>query len=280
MRLVKSLLDRCFDVITLLSENATGLSLGEISRRLDVPKSAAHRLLNSLCDLGWAEQDPENGFYRLSLRLAVMGQRLLAGTRIPDICQPILDRLASNTKGLGRIAILDADGLTWISHSQGMRSGLIYQPELVAKVPLHTTANGKAWLATLDREEALARAVASGLGRTDLGGPRVITSKQTFSAALDETEERGWATAIEEAEAGVAAVAAVIRVGSQVVGTVSIAGPIHHFSPLVLPQLAEQVKATAGELSQLWPYRIASLARKPTLREVRKSLEILSKNLS
>ncbi|MGR9250512.1 IclR family transcriptional regulator [Rhizobium leguminosarum] len=258
MRLVKSLLDRCFDVITLLTENATGLSLGEISRRLDIPKSAAHRLLNSLCDLGWAEQDPENGFYRLSLRLAVMGQRLLAGTRIPDICQPILDRLASNTKGLGRIAILDPDGLTWISHSQGMRSGLIYQPELVAKVPLHTTANGKAWLATLGREEALARAVASGLGRTDLGGPRVITSKQTFSAALDETEERGWAAAIEEAEAGVAAVAAVIRVGGQVVGTVSIAGPIHHFSPLVLPQLAEQVKATAEELSQLWPYRIAS----------------------
>ncbi|MBY2924394.1 IclR family transcriptional regulator [Rhizobium leguminosarum] len=262
MRLVKSLLDRCFDLITLLSENATGLSLGEISRRLDVPKSAAHRLLNSLCDLGWAEQDPENGFYRLTLRLAVMGQRLLAGTRIPDICQPILDRLASNTKGLGRIAILDRDGLTWISHSQGMRSGLIYQPELVAKVPLHTTANGKAWLATLDREEALARAVASGLGRTDLGGPRVITSKQTFSAALDETEERGWATAIEEAEPGVAAVAAVIRVGGQVVGTVSIAGPIHHFSALVLPQLAEQVKATAEELSQLWPYRIAA----PTLQ--------------
>jgi DNA-binding IclR family transcriptional regulator len=258
MRLVKSLLDRCFDVITLLSENASGLSLGEISRRLDLPKSAAHRLLNSLCDLGWAEQDPENGFYRLSLRLAVMGQRLLAGTRIPDICQPILDRLASNTKGLGRIAILDPDGLTWISHSQGMRSGLIYQPELVAKVPLHTTANGKAWLATLDREDALARAVASGLGRTDLGGPRVITSRQTFSAALDETEERGWATAIEEAEPGVAAVAAVIRVRGQVVGTVSIAGPIHHFSSLVLPQLAEQVKATAEELSELWPYRIAS----------------------
>lgn len=258
MRLVKSLLDRCFDLITLLSENANGLSLGEISRRLDVPKSAAHRLLNSLCDLGWAEQDPENGFYRLSLRLAVMGQRLLAGTRIPDICQPILDQLASNTKGLGRIAILDPDGLTWISHSQGMRSGLIYQPELVAKVPLHTTANGKAWLATLDREEALERAVASGLGRKDLGGPRVITSRQTFSAALDETIERGWATAIEEAEPGVAAVAVAIRVGGQVVGTVSIAGPIHHFSSLVLPQLADQVKATAEELSQLWPYRITS----------------------
>jgi IclR family acetate operon transcriptional repressor len=261
MRLVKSLVERCFDLITLLSENAGAMPLGEISRRLDVPKSAAHRLLTTLCDLGWAEQDPDSGFYRLSLRLAVVGQRLLVGTRIPDICQPILDRLANATEGLGRIAIVDPDGLTWIAQSQGARSGLIYQPDVMAKVPLHTTANGKAWLATLEREEALARAVASGLGRTDMGGPRAITTKQTFSAALDETQEQGWASAIEEAEPGVAAVAAVIRVGEQVVGTVSVAGPIHRLSPLVVPQVAEQVKSASQELSALWPYRIASPLR-------------------
>ena len=183
------------------------------------------------------------------MRLAVVGQRLLVGTRIPDICQPILDRLATATEGLGRIAIVDPDGLTWIAQSQGARTGLIYQPDLIAQVPLHMTANGKAWLATLDRDEALARAVASGLGRSDIGGPRVITTKQTFSAALDETQERGWAVAIEDAEPGVAAVAATIRVGEQVVGTVSVAGPIHRFSPLVVPQVAEQVKSAAQELS-------------------------------
>ncbi len=264
MRLVKSLVERCFDLITLLTEHAGAMSLGEISRRLDVPKSAAHRLLTTLCDLGWAEQDPDSGFYRLSLRLAVIGQRLLVGTRIPDICQPILDRLANTTEGLGRIAIVTPDGLTWIAHSQGARSGLIYQPELVARVPLHTTANGKAWLTTLDRDEALARAVASGLGDTSIGGPRVITTKATFSAALDETEERGWAVALEEAEAGVAAIAAVIRVGEQVVGTVSVAGPIHRFSPVVHPQVAEKVKSAAQELSALWPYRIAPPLRPAT----------------
>jgi len=261
MRLVKSLVERCFDLITLLSENAGAMSLGEISRRLDAPKSATHRLVTTLCNLGWAEQDADSGFYRLSLRLAVVGQRLLVGTRIPDICQPILDQLASATEGLGRIAIVGPDGLTWIAHSQGARTGLIYQPELVAKVTLHMTANGKAWLATLDREEALARAVDSGLGTSDKGGPRVITTKQTFSAALDETQERGWATAIEEAEPGVAAVAAAIRVGEQVVGTVSVAGPIHRFSPLVIPRVGEQVKAAAQELSALWPYRLTSSVR-------------------
>lgn len=264
MRLVKSLVERCFDLITLLSDSAGAMSLGEISRRLDVPKSAAHRLLTTMCELGWAEQDPESGFYRLSLRLAVVGQRLLVGTRIPDICQPVLDRLASSTEGLGRIAIVDPDGLTWIANSQGARSGLVYQPELVARVPLHITANGKAWLATLDRDEALARAVASGLGDPAKGGPRVITTRQTFSAALDETAEQGWASAIEEAEPGVAAIAAVIRMDQQVVGTVSVAGPIHRFSPSIIPGVAEKVVAAAKEISSLWPYRLAPTAAQLT----------------
>src|SRR5204863_7909004 len=115
-----------------------------------------------------AEHDAGRGVYRLSLRMAVDGQPNLVGTRIPDICQPILDRLANATEGLGRMAIVDPDGLTRIAQSQGARSGMIYQPDIVAQVPLHMTANGKAWLATLDRNEALARPVASGLGRTDV----------------------------------------------------------------------------------------------------------------
>ncbi|HXP76997.1 MAG TPA: IclR family transcriptional regulator [Stellaceae bacterium] len=257
MRLVKTLVERCFDLILLLSENAEALPLGEISRRLDVPKSATHRLLNTLCDLGWAEQDSDTGFYRLSLKLAIAGQRLLAGTRIPDICQPILDRLAASTEGLGRLAIVGPDGLTWIAQAQGARSGLIYQPELVARVPLHTTANGKVWLTSLDRDEALQRAVVGGLGRAGMGGPRVIRTRETFSASLDETKERGWGLAYEEAEPGVAAIAAAIWQGSKVVGTVSVAGPVHRFSEAVIPKVAERVRATAAELSALWPYRTA-----------------------
>jgi len=257
MRIVKSLAERCLDLVTLMSEDAKPLPLGEISRRLDAPKSATHRLLTILCDRGWAAQEAD-GFYGLSLQLAVIGQRVLVGTGIPDICQPILDRLAHATEGLGRIAVVGPDGLTWIAQSQGARTGLIYQPPLVAQVPLHITANGKAWLATLDRQDALARAVASGLGQPEQGGPHAITTKQTFSAALDETQERGWAAAIEEAEHGVAAVAAVIRVRGEVVGTVSVAGPVHRFSPLVVPELGDRVVAAAGELSALWPYRIAT----------------------
>ena len=34
------------------------------------------------------------GFYRLTMRLAILGQRFYLATGVPDICQPLLDRLA------------------------------------------------------------------------------------------------------------------------------------------------------------------------------------------
>ncbi|MGH7118187.1 MAG: IclR family transcriptional regulator [Acetobacteraceae bacterium] len=260
MRLVKSLVGRCLYLISLLSEQTGTLPLGEISTRLDMPKSAAHRLLATFCDLGWAEQDPQTGFYRLTLRLAIAGQRLLAGTRIPDICQPVLDELATATESLGRLAIVGVDGLTWIAQSQGARAGLVYQPELVARVPLHITANGKAWLATLPHQEALRLAVESGLGRPGIGGPRAIRTRETFSAALDETRERGWSMAFEEAEAGVGAIAAPIIQNGGTVGTVSIAGPIHRFSDASLDALVAGLCSAAHTLSELWPYRMPHAA--------------------
>ena len=260
MRLVKSLVERCLDLISLLSEQAELLPLGDIAARLEMPKSAAHRLLATFCELGWAEQDPQTGFYRLTLRLAIAGQRLLVGTRIPDICQPVLDELAAATESLGRLAIVGPDGLTWIAHAQGARTGLVYQPGLVARVPLHITANGKAWLSTLPHQDALRLAVESGLGQPGIGGPRAIRTRETFSAALDETRERGWGMAFEEAEPGVAAIAAPIMQNGLTVGTVSIAGPIHRFTGPSLEALASRLLNAAHTLSERWPYRVTRVA--------------------
>src|SRR5262249_39765071 len=82
---------RCLAIVELLAEGAAEMPLGEIADRLALPKSGAHRLLATLVDLGWAEQDPATGFYSLTMRLAVLGQRFYAASGIPDICQPLLD---------------------------------------------------------------------------------------------------------------------------------------------------------------------------------------------
>src|SRR5262245_23235206 len=122
--------ERCLSIIELLANGAGAMPLGEIADRLALPKSGAHRLLATLVDLGWAEKDADTSFYRLTMRLAVLGQQFYVATGIPDLCQPLLDRLAQECRDFARLSVVDGDALVWVAHSQGATRGLLYQPSL------------------------------------------------------------------------------------------------------------------------------------------------------
>lgn len=250
--------ERCLSIIELLAAGADELPLGEIAERLALPKSGAHRLLATLVDLGWVEQDRETGFYRLTMRLAILGQRFFVDTGIPDVCQPLLDRLAADTREFARLAVVDGDSLVWVAQAQGATNGLIYQPSLTTNtVPLYATASGKAWLATFAADRALAMVARSGgFEAADQYGPNVLRSVQALGRELAATAKRGYGLAMNEAEPGVTAIAAVIRAASgEAMGTVSVAGPSVRMAAERVQALAPQVIRIASELSSLWPLR-------------------------
>lgn len=251
--------ERCLSIIELLADGAREMPLGEIAEQLELPKSGAHRLLATLVELGWAEQDAGTGFYRLTMRLAVHGQRFYMASGVPDVCQPVLDRFAVACGEFARLAVVDGSTLVWIAHAQGATGGLVYQPaETTGTVPLFATATGKAWLSTMKPEAALEVVMRhDGFNRADLYGPNVIRSVDALLKELRTTAKRGYGVAINEAEPGVTALAAVIRSGvdGHAVGTVSIAGPSARIDDGRLRALSALVTRAASELSSLWPVR-------------------------
>ncbi|MER9230134.1 IclR family transcriptional regulator [Mesorhizobium sp. M0664] len=253
VRVVNSLVERCFAVVELLANEASAMRLGEIAEKLDLQKSAAHRMLNVLCEIGWVEQEPLTGFYKLTLRLAILGQRFLSATHLTDVCQPALEELAVESAELVRMAVVQGETLTWIAQVQGARNGLKYQPEMVAKVRLAITANGKAYLSTLSPTDAIRIAINDGLAP---GEKRSIGSVEEFMEELKSTQERGWAISDEEAEPGVVAIAApIILMDGQTVGTVSVAGPSSRLTPDRHEKIAAAALSTAAKLAELWPLR-------------------------
>jgi IclR family acetate operon transcriptional repressor len=259
--------ERCLAIIELLADSAGSMPLGDIAERLDLPKSGAHRLLATLVDLGWAEQDPETSFYRLTMRLAILGQRFYDATGISDSCQPLLDRLANHSHEFVRLAVVDRDSLVWVAHAQGAASGLMYQPSLTTNtVPLFATASGKAWLATLASEQAIQNVLANGgFHAADKYGPNVVRTIEALLREIDETRQRGYGLAMSEAEPGVTALAAAIRSEEHgvTVGTVSVAGPGLRMTEQRIGELAPLVVQCASELSKLWPLRLRSGPRLP-----------------
>ena len=266
--------ERCLDIIELLADGAGNLPLGEIAERLGLPKSGAHRLLATLVSLGWAEKDPDTGFYRLTMRLAILGQQFFVATGIPDICQPLLDQLAGQSREFARLAVVDGHSLTWVAHAQGATGGLVYQPSLLTStVPLYATATGKAWLATLPIEQALKNALPNGFSDADNHGPNVVRSVDALMRELEATRRRGFGLAMNEAEPGVTAVAAAIRPASDgaALGTVSVAGPSARMTETRVRELAPLVVRSASELAGLWPLRMRS-GRRAQVRDVDKVL--------
>jgi DNA-binding IclR family transcriptional regulator len=256
MRATNSLVKRCLRVVELMAEDAGAMRLGEIASKLKLAKSGCHRLLTLMEEAGWIEQDIDTGFYRLTLKLAIVGEIFFIGTNIPDICQPVLDRLATQTQALARLALVERDGMAWVSQSQGARTGLMYQPAPAARVRVHATAAGRCWLASLPEEEVVRIVMRTGFGRPNELGPSAISTMDSLLAELKLVRERGWALNDQEVERGVRAVAApVVKKDGSVVAAVALAGPSLHLSDDRISELTQLTTTAAKDISALWPLR-------------------------
>lgn len=252
--------ERCLAIIEVLAGEAEPLDLSELARRVDLPASAGHRILATLMARGWVVQDPANQNYALSLRLSTLAFRNLDTRAVPDVVQSVLDRLARRTEEYCRLAIVEGEDLVWVARAQGATAGLRYDPDMGQEIVLHATANGKAWLSTLPESEALRIVCARGFKARRPLGSRAVTEVDDFRRHLAETRALGYAKAVDEAEAGTAALAVPFfsgeAPGAPVAGTISIAGPLLRISPERYEDLSRELKTAAREIAVLWPLRI------------------------
>ena len=258
---------RSLQILETLAGEPDGLSLGGLAQRLDLPKSAAHRLLQALANRGYVRQDPASQTYAMSLKLAVLGFRFLHARHLPDVAQAALDRLARDCGEYCRIAVLEGESLVWIARAQGATQGLRYDPPMDVNVVLHATATGKAWLATLPEEDALRIVCARGFATPPGFGARTVRTVDELRAHLAETRRRGYGLAVEEGEPGTLAMATTFRAhagaDAPVAGTVSIAGPLTRLTNARVDDLAPLLHRAADELSELWPLRARRQDERP-----------------
>ncbi len=253
---------RALLILEHLAGRPAGVMLTEVCDHLTLPKSGAHRLLALLGEAGYVRQDAQTGRYALTLKLTMLGLRHYVATGLDDLVQPILDSLAADTGELARLAIVDGARLVWVAKAQGARSGLRYDPDLDQDtghdVVLHATATGKAWLATLPEDTALAIVGETGLRTPPRFGPNVARSVERFADLLAETRRKGYGEALEEGEPGTAAVAVAVfdtssRLGGPAVATLSLAGPMFRFGVERRMEFAARLARSARELGSIWP---------------------------
>jgi IclR family transcriptional regulator, acetate operon repressor len=244
--------DRILAMLEHLSRHPEGLSVGAVAQALDLPASATHRMLNDLVRLGYVRQVRAQGDYALTIRLAAMGLAFLGRTGVSDVAQPVLDRLAAECGELVRLSVVDHPHLVWVAVAQGAKGGLRYDPgrEQGAVASLAYSAGGRAWLASLPRDEALALVAAQGLTPPEGAADGARIGMADLMALLDRASGQGWAEAVDSYLAGLAAIAVPVRADGGVIGCLSIAGPAARLTRdrrmALLPALESAAREVAG----------------------------------
>lgn len=248
-------LERSLGILELLSQEVNGLSVTSIATQLNLPVSAAHRLLNELARFGYVRQGKAQGDYALTIKLASLGLSFLGRSGITDVAQPILERLAATSGELVRLSVLDGQDLVWIAVAQGATAGLRYDPGQEHGMVIHlaSTANGLAYLATMSDEDALMLVAEQGFApKAAHPGARSPATASELMALIHDARKRGYAVARDSYILGMSAVAMPVRFGKEdkVIGTVSIAGPAARLDDARIEQLVEPLRAAASELGE------------------------------
>jgi DNA-binding IclR family transcriptional regulator len=220
-----AVLERAFGIVESLIGHPTGLSLGTIARQLEIPKSAAHRLLTELVELGYVRQDTPSGNYIVGLPVVSLGLRHLRSISLVEAATPALMELAEVSGELARLALFDGESLLWVAKRQGARPGLRYDPDSGEEVTLANTATGIVWLSTLPDEEVPRRIDAQRRRRGDDG-----VSASQLAELLKLARRQRYAYADGTYEVGLAGVAvAIAEPGRASRAVLSVAGPSFRF---------------------------------------------------
>ncbi len=257
--LVQSI-ERVSQILDLLGQNPQGISLKDLSSKVNLPKGTTHRLLSSLAYLGYVRQDEKTRNYLLGFKLVELGNILLNQLDLRKEAEPFLKELAERTKETIHMVILDHDEVVYIEKVEGDHnpSGLKMASRIGLRNPAHSSAVGKVLLSHLS-EEALNEFFKKNVlqKRTE----NTITDVTRLKDHLKIVRNQGFAIDDEENEKGVRCIGAPIfdRSGHPV-AAISISGPAFRITKKLAQEvLKKEVMETALKISQRLGYREGNL---------------------
>jgi DNA-binding IclR family transcriptional regulator len=245
-------LERALSLFELLAEARRGLSLSEISRRLDIPKSSAHLIVTTLERRGYLQRHAQTGHFCFGLKLVSLTRTALASLDLRETARPFLLSLTRQTGLTAHLAVLEESEAVIIDKIEA--PGLLKVATWVGRrMDVNCTGVGKALIAYASDEE-----LASLLGGRALPrhNHRTVTSLMKLKQELRLVRRRGYSFDNEEDEVGLRCLGApILSAGGRAVAALSLAGttaqiPLHRVSAL-----AEAVKEAAASIAAQLPPR-------------------------
>ena len=231
---------RAAAILRALEEETAGLSLGQIAQRVGLARSTVQRIVAALLAEKLVMAASPNGRVRLGptiLRLAASVR-----TDFVSVARPFLTRLSNELHETVDLATVKKDHLVFIDQVIGPQR-LRTVSAVGETFPLYCTANGKAYLAELDRG-AIERLIGQSYERRT---PKTLTRLNDLIDDLTSVRRSGVAFDREEHTLGICAAGVAMRdlLGNSI--AISVPVPAQRFYDRQA-QIAERLLATKQAL--------------------------------
>jgi IclR family pca regulon transcriptional regulator len=234
-------------VIEAFGEASPRLSIADVSKATGLDRATARRCLLTLADLGYADYDGK--FFALTQRILRLGHAYLSATPLPQIVQPLLDRLSDEVGQSASASVLDGTEIVYIARASQRR---VMSINLMAgsRLPAYCASMGRVLLAALPEPDAREL-----LRRTELRSftPLTKTDPDQLADELAQVRSQGFAVIDQELELGLCSIAVpLVNSRGAVIAAINIGAPAAQFRATELAErFLTSLRAVASTLQPM-----------------------------
>lgn len=244
---------RTLDILELFLDGPGSLSVADVLRRTELPRSTVHELLTTLVARGYLQKNAETAQYTLGVKLLHLGNAYAERFDLLGVSNIAARALSDELKETASVGILQGSSVFYLAKIEAR--ALFQIPSGIGqRLPASCTGIGKALLSAIG-DDAVAKLYP------DPAGLPVMTAQSitTLPALLKDlalTRDRGFAVEDGESTPGLHCVAAVVRdVDGHVVAAISTSVPSARWEGRSEEEWAVPVVAAADGLSEQLGYR-------------------------
>jgi DNA-binding IclR family transcriptional regulator len=244
-------LERGLRLLQLFRPGRTELAAPEIARELELPRTTAFRLLQTLEALEFVERNG-NGAFRLGPAVLRLGFEFVASQDVAEYGREIVEKLCDETGASSQLAIRDGRELVVVL-KKNPSSTFVSNVQVGTRMPAHATVLGRILL----QDAELRKLYPEGKLKQFTGEtPKSVAELERLIA---QDRARGYAVSESAYESGISAVAAPVRNHEQrVVAAISVIVPQPRLEPRRREEFIRKAVAAAAELSRRLSYREAA----------------------
>ena len=237
-------LDRGLAIIQKVALSKQPVSLGEVAEALEIDRSSAFRLAQTLRRRGFLACPAGRKDYILGPSMWTLSHGYDWSNMLVRVAHAELKSLANELNETAHLAVREGKSALFIDSAHANHV-IAVSGQTGELVPLYCTAHGKALLADADERELRSQ---FGAGPLTKYSKSTITSIKALVHECAEIHARGFATDEGEYSEGIRCVAAPIRLqDGSIVGSIGISAPDSRFLKARYPAYGSKViKVAAG----------------------------------